>query len=1007
MKFLNTIITLLFYIIKKIQAFDYVKTQSVIQVSQVTAYDESDTQGAYLSNGNLVIIWLGSTAQQAYNVYFNLYDQSGKLLTANPVIVNNPTTYSLNWPFVVADKNGGFVIAWELNNTPSFNYIYVRYYDATMTPGNIIQVNNPVGQQSNGAMPAIDLLSNGNYIIVWNISYNYYCVYAQILDPKLNLVGNNFPAPNNPDCSYVDVYVSALVNGFVISWTNNTKYVAKIFDLNGTGISQFVVENVASAYPGSAQLKNGNFILVWKENSANMIYSQIYDKDGNIVKAKTQVNTTISGTQKYSFVTALSFGGFAISWVNASTSLNRAFLQIFDENGNKIGVEKLANTNTQFEIDEPMITENQKDGSLLVAWYSMYQIKGYDAWAQFFYKDLGQCSGVTIPLDKQKTSISIVFPSLKSSTVFIRTLPKTGSLTDTNGQPIVLSQQYSKDSLVYKYTTPSDDSFIFNTNLIDTPCIFKLTLSICYQSCSTCHGPGDATNNNCSQCASDYYPLYDNKAICYLKTDTIQGYIFSSSYNMFITSTCYKSCSTCITQGNDTQHNCLLCKPNYFILEDNKSNCYMSSEIVPGYMFSQSDSIFHRCYLSCATCSAIGNNVDNKCLTCATSFYPIVDNNTMCYTSDSKMAGYYLDTQDKMFKHCSKACLTCSASGDDINTNCDKCANNFYPLVDNGSVCLTSNATRDGYYFSFQDAMFNKCFDSCNTCIKAGDFINNYCQTCSYGYYPLSDIGSNCFKSDSKIAGYYFEPSINIFKKCYSTCRYCTGPGVASNPNCTECAVGFDTCDGCSNYVYKDNCVDQCPALTYTSNKICIDCNQGEVVYNNQCVKECPFSLISDSYTCIDCKGNNMIKYNNQCVEACPSNTAYDADNNLCYSCKDRSLLFYKSACVATCPDGTINTDSVCKSCTDVNRSFYNGSCVDKCPDGYISDKGICVDKNTFYSGNYEVCQSDTCLNGGTCSIKSGRVSCSCTLGFTGQYCQLANTSDELTRYISIILLNF
>ena len=113
------------------------------------------------------------------------------------------------------------------------------------------------------------------------------------------------------------------------------------------------------------------------------------------------------------------------------------------------------------------------------------------------------------------------------------------------------------------------------------------------------------------------------------------------------------------------------------------------------------------------------------------------------------------------------------------------------------------------------DITNNKCVDSC----KNNEYeYNNICyHECPRGTYELFCEEKEC-NNDIKICfdinpeGYYFNESINKFKKCFDTCKYCYGEGNEITNNCTECK---------SNYIflneteYKTNCFQKCQDYYY------------------------------------------------------------------------------------------------------------------------------------------------------------------------------------------------
>ncbi len=69
--------------------------------------------------------------------------------------------------------------------------------------------------------------------------------------------------------------------------------------------------------------------------------------------------------------------------------------------------------------------------------------------------------------------------------------------------------------------------------------------------------------------------------------------------------------------------------------------------------------------------------------------------------------------------------------------------------------------------------------------------------------------------------GYYLDLNDGIYKKCYKTCKYCTGPGNETNNNCNECADGFMFLNELG---YKNNCQQLCQYYFYIDELINYNC---------------------------------------------------------------------------------------------------------------------------------------------------------------------------------------
>ena len=126
-------------------------------------------------------------------------------------------------------------------------------------------------------------------------------------------------------------------------------------------------------------MTNGGFVVTWEDNShqggdtsGTAIKAQLFDAGGSKVGGEFLVNTTTKGSQDEASVTALSNGGFVVTWDDASRqggdgSVSAVKAQIFDASGGKIGGEFLVNTITSSIQDAPSITA-LTNGGFVITW---------------------------------------------------------------------------------------------------------------------------------------------------------------------------------------------------------------------------------------------------------------------------------------------------------------------------------------------------------------------------------------------------------------------------------------------------------------------------------------------------------------------------------------------------------------------------------------------------------------------------------------------------------------
>jgi hypothetical protein len=818
-----------------ISTFDYLISQNspVIQVNQETKYDEQSPSLTGLSNGNFVISWYTSTAQTAtcppncyYNIYFNVYDSTGTRLTDNAILVNTLSSYSSYNPNVKSDGKGGFVIVWEVKDYIKADNIFIRHYDSKFTPGNTIQVNtHEANNNAAFAATVVDQLTGGGYVVVWSNPYTVYNIWAQVLDENLNPVGSNFPVPDVGQNHQEGPFVIGLLNGgfafcfHTSNWNGSWDVSARIYDRNGVPITNEFMVNVGyttgiQANAKMAPLKNGNFVITWWDSNftGNDVFARIYKPDGGTVGQIFQVNSTTQGSQTNSFAVSLSFGGFAIVWQSQSTPTFNIILQIFDENGNKLGQERMINTNTSYNMSTPVITELSNE-SLLVSWQSSGQIIGSDVWAQIIYKDNGICVDIILNLGKQLL-LNIDFTSLSQDFIVLKTLPVNGDLKNDINTSLTLNTFVPKNKVFYSPNKQISDSFSYSTNLVDNPC--RVFIIACFTSCLTCSKGGDALNNNCTKCDVNF--------------------------------------------------------------------------------------------------SAINNKQDGN-----------------CYSITQKIDGYYFDSLNDIFTECYPSCLTCSSKGDSLNHNCDSCNKDYYPLEDNTKQCYLAIEVVPGYYFDVLSTKFVRCYSSCAECKMTG--FDNYhsCTKCAYNYFPLIDDKVMCYNKDAIVPNYYFDAGNSIFYNCHISCKQCLSPSNSDNPNCTECADGYSTCNGCTKKIFNDNCVDECPSYTIyeSATKKCVTCDQDKVLFLNTCIDNCPDGYIMDNLnTCVSCLSMNLFYYSKSCVNECPSNTKLNTLTNVCSDIE--------------CTLGYYQEGIGCLTCTDISKIYYNNTCIDICPNNTIQAGNLC-----------------------------------------------------------------
>ena len=162
-------------------------------------------------------------------------------------------------------SDGSFVVAWQGDGigNPSDSDIYFQRFDAAGQKLGGETMANVVDGLLSQSNPQIEILSNGGFVIAWNVSGN---VVFRAFDSSGNATSSEI-APGIAG----DFALAANDQGkFLVMWGGSGPLYGKIFNNSGTAAtSLFVVDNTAD-FTASVTATNdnqGNFIVAWRSDS--------------------------------------------------------------------------------------------------------------------------------------------------------------------------------------------------------------------------------------------------------------------------------------------------------------------------------------------------------------------------------------------------------------------------------------------------------------------------------------------------------------------------------------------------------------------------------------------------------------------------------------------------------------------------------------------------------------------------------------------------------------------
>jgi hypothetical protein len=694
---------------------------------------------------------------------------------------------------------------------------------------------------------------------------------------------------------------------------------------NGTAISINVTQGT-NVLPVYATKRDGSEIAVLTVDDTKLNIFILSTTDGSVINGSS-CNFALSGSiVNPSIAETATNGLYAVSFTNSSKGFlifvdNTCASNLLSNGGTNIQVDSTAGINQDFtslatSSDYSFFISYIETNTLVTP--NTVRVKAR------VYKMASDCVDVTIYTVPIVTD-PLAMAQVTTDNVYISSLPVGGMKSGSSA--ITLNTSFPRNTIAYDGTKITTDLFTFKLSKYDTPC--KASIIKCGSLCATCNGAPTDTNMFCLTCVQNYYGAEGNEN-CYKKDAIVPQHFFSVD----IFKSCYKNCQACTEVGPDeTNMKCTLCLDGYATTVDNNSLCFKAFDTPKKYYYDTSIGKFDYCYISCSTCQGKGNDNSHNCLTCADRFAKMGESMN-CYDTAIDQIGFRYDTPTSSFIKCYSSCKSCSDVGNDVFHNCVFCLEGYFPSVDAPNNCYSKNTLVPQYYLDTAEAMFKKCYKSCSSCIASGDMNNHKCSGCLdiQGYYPKNGDNSMCYQLADGLDGYYYDQTTTSYLACYKTCKTCSRGGSLLVPYCLTCKPG-QNCEPCSGVIYKDTCVKLCPPKTYldVANRQCIDCTPDNpnccttYLYQKQCYTTCPDGTLPDSTgkSCFGCFESGKFAFQDTCVDTCPSGSI--TINSTCKRCSDSGQVFYNNQCVKQCPSGMIPNNGACDdsfSKSKINSKF-------------------------------------------------------------------------------------
>lgn len=307
---------------------------------------------------------------------------------ASETQVNTYTIGDQSSPLVAALADGGWVVTWtSTGQDTGAGGIFQQAYNADgTTRGGEAQVN--ASSVFNQTSPQITALADGGWVVTWLSDLqdgDGWGVYQQAYNANGTTLGAETQVSTTSANDQTLQQITALADGgWVVTWPSYGSdgsargVYQQAYNASGLPWGDEIQVNTETAHnqssPQITALSDGGWVVTWQsdeqDGSEYGIYQQAYDADGTPRGDETRVNTETDGNQMSPQVTALADGGWVVTWDSYDQDIwGNIYQQAYDAEGNQLGAETLVNTFTFGEQSARQVTA-LADGGWVVTWRS-------------------------------------------------------------------------------------------------------------------------------------------------------------------------------------------------------------------------------------------------------------------------------------------------------------------------------------------------------------------------------------------------------------------------------------------------------------------------------------------------------------------------------------------------------------------------------------------------------------------------------------------------------------
>jgi hypothetical protein len=402
---------------------------SEFRVNSHVLGDQIRPRLAHQPDGGFIVVWTsdesGAGGTDTNGCVLGQRYNSGGARVGNEFQINTSTTYWQWGADVGTDSAGNFVVVWASPHLGVDGGDFDIFGQRFLANGSAVGGEFPVNTYTTGRQedPAIAVAPGGEFVVVWQAEKpdtdDRGGIRAGRFAADATPVGDDFPV-NTFTTEHQRVPAVAIDDDgdFVVVWQGDdsggsdtdpnepTKSISgQLFANDGSVVGgEFQVNTYTTDHqyhPSVAMDSDGDFLVVWDSDGSygpdtnSSSQGQRYAADGTPLGSEFQVNSYITGAQKYPDVTMASSGAFVVVWASTGTSGTDSNWSVqmrrLSADGMPVGEDFQVNSWTSGYQQHPAVSATPSK-ELVVVWEGGYDdpVKYYEdgIWGQRFDEGL-------------------------------------------------------------------------------------------------------------------------------------------------------------------------------------------------------------------------------------------------------------------------------------------------------------------------------------------------------------------------------------------------------------------------------------------------------------------------------------------------------------------------------------------------------------------------------------------------------------------------------------------